>query len=493
MSSKEVNDLIRDGIDAARNGETAAAREAFEQAVKLDDQNEKAWFWLASVLDDDARKKVALSTVLHLNPANERARKILDALESQERETRASGEIIPGVPRRTLMLILGIGGAIIAVFLLFFVFISFQNNARQAEENALGTMAVQAALDANATNTAAAVAFAQTQAAITPTAVDLQQFAATLPPTFTPLPQATAEATQAALPFPTGLTGTLAAWAGRDFDSNGYLPVGTISLTTGTFTPAGNEEGQDVSLNGAATRLVYTRFQPAIFDTLIEAINVNGTDVETLDSRWRETTTIYSPVQPSFSASGDAVAFVARPEDGTTLQIYTVSLLELPPGTSALRQVSNDSATYSQPSFSPDGTQVLAIRDDVNSADAGADLVFIDVASQGRTFLTNDRGTFIESSPQWSPDRTQVVYAATPANEPNNADIALRFLSGGTPQLIARSPANDINPVFSPDGRYIAFSSNRSGNYDIYVYDQQSQTLYQLTNTVEDEYVGAWR
>jgi Tol biopolymer transport system component len=60
-------------------------------------------------------------------------------------------------------------------------------------------------------------------------------------------------------------------------------------------------------------------------------------------------------------------------------------------------------------------------------------------------------------------------------------------------QLIARDAANDLYPVFSPDGRYIAFASNRSGNFDIFVYDQQTQSLSQLTNTIDDEYIGGWR
>ena len=85
---------------------------------------------------------------------------------------------------------------------------------------------------------------------------------------------------------------------------------------------------------------------------------------------------------------------------------------------------------------------------------------------------------------------------AGPASEPNNHDIAVRFAAGsGQPILIARHPADDIYPVFSPDGRYIAFSSNRgsSGSYDIFVYDQQTENLFQLTDTREDEYIGGWR
>jgi Tol biopolymer transport system component len=33
---------------------------------------------------------------------------------------------------------------------------------------------------------------------------------------------------------------------------------------------------------------------------------------------------------------------------------------------------------------------------------------------------------------------------------------------------ITSNPADDLNPVFSPDGHKVLFHSNRSGNYDIY-------------------------
>jgi Tol biopolymer transport system component len=492
--SKLINELMQDGIDKARQGERAAARESFEKVVELDDKNEKAWFWLASVTDDEARKKVALSTVLMLNPGNERAQKILDTMEASDREMKSRDEIIPGVSRRSLTLILGVGGAVIALALLGFLVVSFNNARVEGERAAAEQAATQVVLNAVASQTAVMAAFNATLAAITPTPVDLQAVVRTLPPTFTPTAAPTGTPPPDVLPLPPGLSGNLAVWAGRDFDVNGYLPVGIISAATGAFQRAGDQEGRDVAISPDGTRLVYTRFQPAVFDTLIEAINVNGTDPRSLDEVWRESLTLFSPRQPSYSSSGDAVVFVARADGATTEQIFLVSLLETPPDVSPVRQISTDQATYSQPAISPDGTKVVAIRDNVNAADAGTDIVIIDFATGIVTPLTNDRNAFIESSPQWSPDGTQIVFAAAPESDTANADIFSRFANGGgSPTIVARDPSNEVNPVFSPDGRYIAFSSNRLGNYDIYVYDQTTTALGQLTSTIDDEFVGGWR
>jgi TolB protein len=42
-------------------------------------------------------------------------------------------------------------------------------------------------------------------------------------------------------------------------------------------------------------------------------------------------------------------------------------------------------------------------------------------------------------------------------------------------------PRNDENPVWSPDGRKIAFSSDRRGRKDIYVVDVDGRNLRRLT------------
>ncbi|MBE3099022.1 MAG: PD40 domain-containing protein, partial [Planctomycetes bacterium] len=48
-------------------------------------------------------------------------------------------------------------------------------------------------------------------------------------------------------------------------------------------------------------------------------------------------------------------------------------------------------------------------------------------------------------------------------------DIWIVNEDGSSPQRITDNTARDINPRFSPDGRWIAFSSNRYGNYDVFV------------------------
>ncbi len=51
---------------------------------------------------------------------------------------------------------------------------------------------------------------------------------------------------------------------------------------------------------------------------------------------------------------------------------------------------------------------------------------------------------------------------------------------------------NDITPALSPDGKFIAFASNRSGHWDIYELIVQTGEVKQLTNTPEYDSSPAW-
>ena len=65
------------------------------------------------------------------------------------------------------------------------------------------------------------------------------------------------------------------------------------------------------------------------------------------------------------------------------------------------------------------------------------------------------------------------------------------FISLGTIQ-VTTAPSDDIYPSWSPDGMRIIFSSNRSGNYDIWVMDSDGSNKTQLTSSLVDELYPAW-
>src|SRR5450755_5060672 len=81
----------------------------------------------------------------------------------------------------------------------------------------------------------------------------------------------------------------------------------------------------------------------------------------------------------------------------------------------------------------------------------------------------------------------------------SNGKVAFSYLgdlwianeNGSGVQRLTDNQARDVFPRFSPDGNWIAFSSNREGNYDVYVIPAAGGEPRQLTfNSANDDVVG---
>jgi Tol biopolymer transport system component/DNA-binding winged helix-turn-helix (wHTH) protein len=72
--------------------------------------------------------------------------------------------------------------------------------------------------------------------------------------------------------------------------------------------------------------------------------------------------------------------------------------------------------------------------------------------------LTFDPG--LESEPTWSPDGRMIAYSSDRAG---NFDIWVQFVGEGNPVRVTNSPAQDWQPDWSPDGGYMVFRSEREG------------------------------
>lgn len=502
MSQNDLQSLLQQGIEAARSGDRAAARELFERVVEIDQNNEKGWFWLASVVDTDDEKRICLTNVLHINPNNERAKQAMDVLDKKAKEAIQKEEVAPGITRGQLTLVLAAAIILIVVVVAVLVGVTASNNAQNASRT-------EAAVAAAATGTEqfnqlfvyptlTSEAATATQLAIatpTPEPTSTPNIA-TLPPTFTPTAEPTAEPTRSSLPPPTGLRGQLAGWSGRDVQNNDFLEVGYYALEGNlAFTRVGSEAGRNVSFFPNGQRIVYTRYDEISFSTVLESINLNGTQQESLSDRWFGTGVgIIGAEQPRVGADSLTVVFVGRPQDDpNNRHVFVLSLAGAPPGESPVRQITNDDADYSYPMLSADGRRIVAVRNLRNATPAGIDIVVIDVATGAKVPVTNDYNTTIETQPRWSPDGSQIVYASQVANEPDNYDIVVRAADGtGSPILLIRDPANDQHPVLSPDGRYLAFASDRGGQWDIFIYNIITTELTQLTDSQFEDYPSDW-
>ena len=70
-------------------------------------------------------------------------------------------------------------------------------------------------------------------------------------------------------------------------------------------------------------------------------------------------------------------------------------------------------------------------------------------------------------------------------------DLWVVHEDGSSPHRLTVHPARDVYPHFSPDGKWIAFSSNRYGNYDVFLIPAEGGEAKRLTyHSAADTVVG---
>src|SRR5271166_6349006 len=93
-----------------------------------------------------------------------------------------------------------------------------------------------------------------------------------------------------------------------------------------------------------------------------------------------------------------------------------------------------------------------------------------------------------------------IRFARTPDISPDGKLVAFSYLGdiwvvetiGGVARPVTMHEAHDTNPVFSPDGRWIAFSSNRHGSYDVFVAPTVGGKPRRLTFDSAADDVNGW-
>ena len=70
-------------------------------------------------------------------------------------------------------------------------------------------------------------------------------------------------------------------------------------------------------------------------------------------------------------------------------------------------------------------------------------------------------------------------------------DIYTMPITGGKATPVTKGFAYETHPRFSPDGKKLLFTSDRSGSDNIWILDMQKQDTLQLTKTRVDDYVNA--
>jgi LSD1 subclass zinc finger protein len=79
-----LNDLVAQGNESLKAGDKLNARQLFISAIKQNPNNEQAWYGLYNTIDNTEQRIRCLQEILRINPANDKARQMLEQHQSSE-------------------------------------------------------------------------------------------------------------------------------------------------------------------------------------------------------------------------------------------------------------------------------------------------------------------------------------------------------------------------------------------------------------------------
>lgn len=229
---------------------------------------------------------------------------------------------------------------------------------------------------------------------------------------------------------------TLCAAGGTDAGLENMKPLRL------TYT-SGYEGGPAWSPDGGRIAFSYgDRSQPA---TTICVINADGKQRRCLTDQ------PYDTVDPAWSPDGNRIAFRSLGQNRTDIWVMNAN------GSNQVNLTNQTYETTYYPTWSPDGKYILFTAR--ISLDDAFSLWKMDANGDHKTRLTYGFGG---GPAEWSPDGSKIACGS-------DGDIYAMDADGSNPVNLTNHPAHDVDPAWSPDGRRIAFVSNRDGERDIWV------------------------
>jgi len=117
-----------------------------------------------------------------------------------------------------------------------------------------------------------------------------------------------------------------------------------------------------------------------------------------------------------------------------------------------------------------------------------------DVSFEGKAAVNLLQHTFAgegaEFDPAVDPSGKFLVFAST--RHSRHSHLFRKPIDGASMTQITDGPANDAQPAFSPDGRRLAFASDRAGQWDIWVIDVDGRHPMQVTTNPAADLHPSW-
>ena len=160
-------------------------------------------------------------------------------------------------------------------------------------------------------------------------------------------------------------------------------------------------------------------------------------------------------VEPRLSPDGRRVALTVA--DDQSIEIWA---LELSRGT--LTRLTFEDANDSLPNWSPDGKLVSFSSDRAG----GWDVFTVPSDGSGEPVQVT-KSELPTTATSWSPDGK--LLALQQQRPDRGLDIGIFSMDDDTEEVFLSTPFNEFQAKFSPDGHWLAYTSNESGREEVYV------------------------
>ncbi len=179
-------------------------------------------------------------------------------------------------------------------------------------------------------------------------------------------------------------------------------------------------------------------------------------------------------ITPVFSPDGSRIAFVSE-RDGNR-EVYVVNA-----DGSTIARITRDPGHDIHPVWSPDSSRLMFSSNRGNANDADYDIYIMNADGTNLKQITD--GPEIDTYSSWSPDETMIVTRRV-IDEGRNNEVFVMNADGSNQRNLTNNPSHyDGWPVWSPDGKRIAFASgdlSQQGHF-IYLINPDGTGLTQIT------------
>lgn len=113
----------------------------------------------------------------------------------------------------------------------------------------------------------------------------------------------------------------------------------------------------------------------------------------------------------------------------------------------------------------------------------GTNVQVYTIGVDGSNATNVSSNSFHDFGPVWSPDGRRIAFASDREGAPGLRDIHVMNADGSEVRRVTNGPGDNVDPAWSPDSASIAFVSYRDGNPELYLVQADGTGEVRLTNS----------